>query len=170
MKKAIRIITLVLAISCLFSAFGVMASAEGLKSGGEKLGGVPKSQKDQQKVREIYEDVIYRAYQFDEDILLPELEHMNSLDNIKIKFVQGKRGTVRGQSIYEGPYDGAKDRWYVKDGAKVKVYARYNDYYFCEVMLNDNESEGTIGWIPTTYTVNKWDPEVSRIRTRQFGG
>lgn len=133
MKKAIRIITLVLAISCLFSAFSIMASAEGLKSGGEKFGGVPESQKDQQKVKEIYEDVIYRTYQFDEDILLPELEHMNSLDNIKIK-------------------------------------ARYNDYYFCEVMLNDNESEDTIGWIPTTYTANKWDPEVSRIRTRQFGG
>lgn len=166
MKKAIRFIATVLVIGSVFSLFGGMAFAE-LQSGLEKFEGISRSEKNQQKIEEIYEDIIYRAYEFDEDILLPELEHMNDLDDIKIKYVQGKRGTVRGQSIYLGP-DDSEPRWSVRDGEKVKVYARYKDYSFVEVMMNDKESEGTIGWIPTTYIVNKWDPAVSQARTRQY--
>ena len=161
---------MILVIGSVFSLFGGMASAE-LKSGLERFEGVTKSQKNQQKVEEIYEDLIYRAYLFDEDILLPELEHMNDYEDIKIKYVQGKRGIVRGQSIYLGPDDSeSAPRYTVKDGAKVKVYAKYKDYTFVEIMMNDKESEGTLGWIPTTYIVNKWDPAVSQARTRQYGG
>lgn len=170
MKRTARIIALVLAIGCVFSLFGVMAYAE-LQSGLERFEGVSRSEKNQQKIEEIYEDLIYRAYEFDEDILLPEFKHMNKLEDIKIKYVQGKRGTVRGQSIYLGPDDSeSAPRYTVRDGSKVKVYAKYKDYSFVEIMMNDRESEGTIGWIPTTYIVNKWDPAVSQARTRQYGG
>lgn len=159
---------MLLAISSIFSLFGVVAFAD-LKSGLEKFEGVTKNQKNQQKVEEIYEEVTYRAYLFDEDILLPELEHMNDYDEIRIKYVQGKRGTVRGQSIYLGPDDTeSAPRYTVRDGSKVKVYAKYKDYSFVEIMMNDKESEGTLGWIPTTYIVNKWDPAVSRNRTIQY--
>ena len=170
MKKAIRFLAMVLAISGVFSLFGGMAFAD-LKTGREKFEGVTKSEADRQAIEEIYEDICRRAYVFDKDIAQPELEHMNDLDDIRIKYVQGKRGTVRGQSIYLGPDDSeSAPRYAVKDGAKVKVYARYKDYSFVEIMMNDRESEGTIGWIPTTYIVNKWDPAVSQARTRQYGG
>ena len=169
MKKAIRLMAMLLAISSIFSLFGVVAFAD-LKSGLEKFEGVTKSQKNQQKVEEIYEEVTYRAYLFDEDILLPELEHMNDYEDIKIKYVQGKRGMARGQSIYLGPDDSeSAPRYAVKDGSKVKVYAKYKDYSFVEIMMNDRESEGTFGWIPTTYIVNKWSPEISKARTNMYG-
>ena len=170
MKKVIRMIAMVLTIGSIFSLFSVIACAE-LQSGLEKFEGISKSEKNQQKVQEIYEDLIYRAYEFDEDILLPELKHMNAYEDIKIKYVQGKRGMARGQSVYIGPDDMVyENRYSVKDGAKVKVYAKYKDYSFVEIMMNDRESEGTLGWIPSTYVVNRWDPAVSRSRTIQFGG
>lgn len=134
-----------------------------LRSGTEVFEGISKEEKEAKEIKEIYDDLIYRAYEFDEDILLPELENMNDLDDIKIKYVQGKRGKARGQSLYEGPE--GKARWSVKDGCMVKVYAKYGDYSFVEVMMNEEESEGTIAWIPTTYVVNKWSSTESQRRT-----
>lgn len=164
-----KIIAMVLVLVCMCSLFVTMASAE-LKTGSEKFEGISKSQKDQQAVAEIYEDLIYRAYEFDEDILLPELKHMNDLDDIKIKYVQGKRGFARAQSIYLGPDDSeAAPRYAVKDGNKVMVYAKYKDYSFVEIMMNDKESEGTIGWIPTTYLTDNWSMAVSRNRGNMVG-
>ena len=165
MKRAARLIALVLAIASLFS---VTAFAD-LQTGSEKFEGISREEKEQQKIREIYDTLIYRAYLFDSSIPLPEIEHMNPLNQIKIKYVQGKRGTVRGQGIYLGP-DNSEPRWSVKDGAKVKVYAKYRDYSFVEVMMNNYESEGTLGWVPTTYIVNKWNPKVSADRTKEYGG
>jgi len=167
MRKAVRLIAMVLAIGCMCSLFGTMAYAE-LQSGSEKFEGVSRSQKNQQAVAEIYEDLIYRAYEFDEDILLPELKHMNDLDDIKIKYVQAKYGFAGTEKIYVGP-DDSEPRWAVKDGTKVMVYAKYKNYSFVEVMMNDRESEGTIGWIPTTYLVNKWSMVVSRDRANMAG-
>lgn len=167
MRRITKIVAMLLAVVCMYSLLGTMAFAD-LQSGSEKFEGVSTNEKNQQKVAEIYDDIIYRAYEFDEEILLPELKHMNDLDDIKIKFVQAKRGFARGQSIYVGP-DDSEPRWSVKDGAKVKVYAKYKDYSFVEVMLNDKESEGTIGWIPTTYLVNKWSMAVSRDRGNMAG-
>ena len=169
MKKTMKLIAMVLAIGCICSLFGTMAYAD-LKSGSEKFEGVSKSQKNQQTVAEIYEDIIYRAYEFDEDILLPELKHMNDLDDIKIKYVQAKRGFARAQSIYLGPDDSeSAPRYAVKDGNKVMVYAKYKDYSFVEIMMNDRESEGTIGWIPTTYLTDNWSMSISRNRGNMAG-
>lgn len=166
MKKAVRFVAFILAIGCACSLFGTMAFAD-LKSGSEKFEGVSRSEKDSKKVEEIYQDIIYRAYKFDEDILLPELEHMNDLDDIKIKYVQARYGFAGGQDIFIGP-DKSEPRWNVNDGNKVMVYAKYKDYSFVEIMLNDEESEGTIGWIPTTYLTDKWSMTVSRNRGNMF--
>ena len=46
----------------------------------------------------------------------------------------------------------------------MKVYAKYGDYSFVEVMMDDDDSEGTIAWIPTTYVVSKWNPELAMNR------
>ena len=168
MKRTARIVALMLVIGSIFSVFGGMAFAD-LQTGREKYEGVSRSEANQQAIEEIYEDICYRAYLLDKDLALPNLEDMNDYDEIKIKYVQGKRGMVRGQSIYLGP-DDSEPRWSVKDGGKVKVYARYRDYSFVEVMMNNKESEGTLGWIPTAYIVNKWNPAVSQARTTQYGG
>lgn len=166
MKNVIRFLAAVLAIGCFFSF--LCCSYADLQSGREKFGGVSRQEADLERVRVIYDDLIVRAYEFDEDLLLPELEHMLDLEDIKYKYIQGKRGMARGQSLYEGPYSDSPDRWYAKDGCLIKVYARYNDYYFCELFLNEGESEGTIGWVPTTYTTNKWSASLSRSRTVQY--
>lgn len=166
MKKCIA---LVLALGCMCSLFVTTGFAD-LKSGSEKFEGVSKSQKNQQTVAEIYEDLILRAYEFDEDILLPELKHMNDLDDIKIRYVQAKRGFARAQSIYLGPDDSeSAPRYAVKDGNKVMVYAKYKDYSFVEIMMNDRDSEGTIGWIPTTYLTDNWSMSISRNRGNAAG-
>lgn len=169
MKKVARFVAFILAIGCACSLFGPMAFAD-LKSGSEKFEGVSRNEKDSKKVEEIYQDIIYRAYEFDEDILLPELKHMNDLDDIKIKYVQAKRGFARAQSIYLGPDDSeSAPRYAVKDGNKVMVYAKYKDFSFVEIMMNDKESEGTIGWIPTTYLTDNWSMAVSRNRGNMAG-
>ena len=164
MQKFIRFFALILALASMFSC---VAFAD-LQSGAEKFGGAAKKEKDLEKVKEIYEDLTLRAYEFDEDLLLPELEHMLELDEIKYKYIQCKRGRARGQSIYEGPFSDSKDRWHAKDGCLIKVYARYNDYYFCELFINEDETEGTIGWVPTSYTTNKWSESISNARTVQY--
>lgn len=167
MKKLTRFTALVLAAVCVFSAIGITACADH-QSGSEKFEGVSRQEKDVQKLQEIYDDLIYRIYQFDPDIMLPNFEDMNDLDDICIKYVQAQRGTARGQKLYTEP-DGDV-RWYAKDGCKVKVYARYKDYSLVELMMNDKESEGTIAWMPTTYVVNKWSAKISSDRTRAARG
>ena len=167
MKKFIRLTALILAVVSAFSALTITACADHM-TGSERFEGVSRSEKDAQKLQEIYNDLIYRIYQFDEDIMLPNYEDMNSLDNISIKYIQAKRGTARGQSLYTEPDGDA--RWTAKDGCKVKVYAKYKDYSLVELMMNNRESEGTIAWVPTTYVVNKWSAKVSADRTRAARG
>lgn len=165
MKKFRQLAVSALAAVCIVASLSTCAYADkktGLRSGSEIFEGVSRSEKEEAKVKEIYEDLIYRAYQFDEDLLLPELENMNDLDDIKIKYVQARKGFGYGQSLYDGP--GGKARWTVKDACKVKVYAKYGDYSFVEVMMDDDDSEGTIAWIPTTYVVSKWNPELAMNR------
>lgn len=166
MKRTKQVIASALMVVCALTSVNVCAYADkksSLRSGSEIFDGISRKEKEAEEVKEIYEDLIYRAYEFDEDLLLPELENMNDLDDIKIKYVQGKRGTARGQSLYDGPDGDAC--WSVKDGCMVKVYAKYGDYSFVEVMMNEDESEGTIAWIPTTYVVNKWSAAESQRRT-----
>lgn len=166
MKYTFRTIAMILIISSFISLFGTFAFAADHQTGLERFEGVSKKEKNSEKVKEIYEDLIYRAYVFDDSILLPNLEDMNDFDEIKIKYIQSKRGEARAQSIYDGP-DG-NNKWAVKDGAMVKVYAKYKDYSFVEVMMNSKESEGTIGWVPTTYVVDTWSATVSASRTAKF--
>ena len=167
MKKISRILALTLILSSLLSAFP-FAFAATHQTGSERFEGVSKSEKDAEKVEEIYEELIYRVYEFDEDIMLPNLEDMNDYEDIKIKYVQSKHGFAKGQSLYEEP-DG-KIRWSAKDGAMVMVYAKYKDYSFVELMMNEEEPEGTIAWIPTTYLVSKWSASTSVDRANRYGG
>lgn len=169
MKKTIRFTALLLAMVSIFSVFGAAAFADGLRTGSEMFEGVSKSEKDMEKVMEIYEDITYRAYIFDEDIALPELEHMNEYDDIKIKYVQTRKGFAYTEALYTAPYKEADRPWAVTDATKVKVYAKYRDFSFVEVMLNKNESEGTIGWIPTAVLVDNWSSNLSVNRANCAG-
>lgn len=162
MKKRVRFITALLTLAIVFSAFVPAGLAAEHKTGSELFGGVSKSEKDAEKLQEIYDDLICRAYEFDEDILLPNLEDMLDPDDIGFKYVQSKHGRARGQGLYADP-DG-KAKWVAKDGALVKVYAKYKDYSFVELMMNKEETEGTLGWIETTYLKTKWSPALSMQR------
>lgn len=168
MKKIIRMTAMLLAVVCLFSAMCVSASAAPLRTGSEIFEGVSRSEREQEKIQAIYDDLIYRAYIFCPDLLLPGIENMLPSDQIGIKYIQAQRGTARGQKLFDGPNGDV--RWYAKDGCKVKVYARYADWSFVELMMNDRESEGTIAWVPTTYVVNKWSPTLSAQRTQAARG
>lgn len=123
-------------------------------------------EEDTDSIEGIYKGLIYRATQFDDSILLPNLEDMIDPDATGIKYIQGKRGGARAQSLYDEP--NGKNKWAVKDGAMVKVYAEYKDHFFVEVMMNTKESEGTFAWVPTDYVVDIWSSAVSSARTAQY--
>lgn len=167
MKKLIRITAMLLAVVCLFSATCISASAAPLQTGSEIFGGPSRSEREQEKLKAIYDDLIYRAYIFCPDLMLPAMEHMLPSNQIGIKYIQAQRGTARGQKLFDGPNGDV--HWYAKDGCKVKVYATYGDWSFVELMMSDTRSEGTIAWVPTTYVVNSWSARVSAQRTAAAG-
>ncbi len=159
--RKLRLIALFLAMVLVFSVFVPTVMADH-KTGSELFDGISKSEKDEEQLREIYDDLIYRIYKFDEDIMLPNFEDMLDLDEIGYKYVQSKHGIARGQKLYTEP-DG-EVKWYAKDGRMVKVYAKYKDYSFVELMMDKDETEGTLAWIETSYLVNKWNANLSLQR------
>ena len=116
MKDTIRFLAMLAALFCLMSAFGVFACADGLQSGKEMFADV--SEEEAEALSD-YEKLMYRAYQFDEELLLPTEENVAETADGEIRFVQGKYGMMRGQELYDCPDDAAEVRWFVRDSCRV---------------------------------------------------
>lgn len=164
MKKTFRMIAMLLAVVSLFCAIPLTASAD-LRTGADMFGrksGVD----DSAALQEIYDDLCYRIYEFDEDVAIPELKHMLPLDEIGFKRIQSRKGFAAGQDIFEAPKGEA--RWSAKDGCMVKVYATYGDWTLVELMINEKRSEGTIGWVPSSCLRDSFDMSVSAQRSNAY--
>lgn len=166
MKNTLRIMAACMALVCCFSVFGAVAFADGLQSGKEMFADV--SEEDVENLSG-YEQLMYKAFLFDEELLLPAETDTYSGDNIRVKMVQGKYGMARGQELYAGPEAGDEADWFVRDSCRVKVLAESGDFSFVELLYLEG-SEGTFAWIPSKYLADEWSLSTSYDRTCLYGG
>lgn len=166
MKKTLRFWTLCVALVCALSLFASAAFADGLVSGKEMFADVSE---DELETMGEYEKLMYRAYEFDGELLLPNKGDVYASEDVQEKCIQGKYGMARGQHLYSGPDAEAEAEWTARDGCRVKVYAEYQGFCFVELLFLDR-SEGTFAWVPAEYVVDQWSIQLSYHRSMVYGG
>lgn len=168
MKKYLKILAMFLAFASLMSAFSVFAWADGLQSGKEIFAENPYDAENEESA---YRQMVYRASQFDEDLLVPTEENMLSTYDGEVRYVQCKYGYARGQKLCAAPgdYDDGEGIGYARDGCRVYVYGEKDGFCFVE-LLYYNKSEGSFGWVPVEYVVENWSIQLNFTRTGEYGG
>ena len=156
MKKAVRLIAMLLMVTALVSAFSVSASA--LTTAKSVVSPSANTVKIQD-VEATYNSLIKKAYETDENMEVIELDEMP--DEAEIKYVQSKLGTCIYACLEP---DKATHFDTIPDGTKVTVYYRTAGYAFVET------DGGLVCWCKSELLTDSFDAKLSKQRRTEHDG
>lgn len=156
MKKAVRLFSILLAVTALVSAMSV--SAHAITDARSALPSEPKTIK-LEDVEGAYKELVKKALGIDGDMTMIELDEMP--DEVEVKYMQAPHGY--GAKIYRTP-KGENKLAQPADGTEVYVY-----YYLGGYALIETE-DGHVGWCQASYLSDTFDADLSAKNRRLYDG